>query len=559
MPEFLTTELILQILLGIIALFVIVLIILAINFIKTVRKVNRTIDSIEPTIEKVNATIDSLQPAIQRVDPLLERVSLTVDAVNLEIMRADQILADISEVTEVASSAVGKVAEITDAPLNLLTSASDKIRNTFGGKRAEKKATNNLKRIRSASEPAKTFEKPPVAKEPLRVEKPLTDERLPVVEEFSLDAFIMEELLRTEFSTKKPQAEEPLIIEELGIYGEPLNAEELKILEAMQAGMKPPITQPTVAPVPVVVPAPVPVPAPAPTPVVVPAPVPAPAPTPVVVPAPTPVVVPAPTPIPATVPVAAPAPAPTPVSAPIPATVPVAAPAPAPTPVSAPIPAPVPVAAPAPTPAPPPTTAPIPIPAPVSATTPAPAPTPAPVPATNRVVTNSAFAQLYPDLAAAPVVSTPSTPTISAPSAAVTKPVPAEVTPPPAATTPPPAVTTPQPTVTTPPPAMTAPSSAVVNAVSPAAPSSLGNVDVFVMTAAGIKGANEIVDDSDFDLDPDEDDDIFGFNLDEAVKLITEPAKTGDVGAGDGFILYYTSDAETIRPAGGLPNDAARS
>jgi hypothetical protein len=103
----------------------------------TVRKINTTIDDISPSIAKVNQTIDALQPAIQRVDPLLERVSLTVDAVNLEIMRADQILADLGEVTDVASDAVGRVAEITDAPLNRLTSASDKMRNFFSGNRGK--------------------------------------------------------------------------------------------------------------------------------------------------------------------------------------------------------------------------------------------------------------------------------------------------------------------------------------------------------------------------------------------------------------------------------------
>ncbi|MCL1890575.1 MAG: hypothetical protein FWG00_00855 [Coriobacteriia bacterium] len=151
----LTSELLLQIVLGVSAVLIFVLIILAIHFIVTVRKVNRTIDDIAPTIKKVNDTIDSIQPAIQRVDPLLERVSLTVDAVNLEIMRADQILADISEVTEVASGAVGKVADITDAPLSLLSSAGEKLRSVFGvkgddkpsGKSASDKVTKELKSL----------------------------------------------------------------------------------------------------------------------------------------------------------------------------------------------------------------------------------------------------------------------------------------------------------------------------------------------------------------------------------------------------------------------------
>jgi hypothetical protein len=100
----------------------------------------------------VNNTLDALQPALKRVDPLMERVSLTIDAVNLEIMRADQILADVSDVTNVASGAVKKVSDITDAPLNLLTSATDKVRSIFVDRKADKTAEREAQATSAAVE-----------------------------------------------------------------------------------------------------------------------------------------------------------------------------------------------------------------------------------------------------------------------------------------------------------------------------------------------------------------------------------------------------------------------
>ncbi|MDR2672996.1 MAG: hypothetical protein LBC35_06945 [Coriobacteriales bacterium] len=147
------SELILQILYVIIAIFVISLIVLVFHFVSTVRKVNKTIDELGPTIDNMNKImtdvqpiLQSVQPAVQRVDPLLERVSLTVDAVNLEIMRADTILANVSDMTDTATGALDKVAGITDAPLNLLNAATDKVRDLFGSSHQKHAAEKVVRR-----------------------------------------------------------------------------------------------------------------------------------------------------------------------------------------------------------------------------------------------------------------------------------------------------------------------------------------------------------------------------------------------------------------------------
>lgn len=139
-------DLAMLILLVVVIVFVIVLIILVVHFIGTARKVNKTIDEIQPTIDAANKVLEDIQPAVKRVDPLIERVSLTVDAVNLEIMRADTILSDISEVTSTATGAVTRVAEITDAPLNLLNTATDKVRDLFGSSKERRQAEKVVRR-----------------------------------------------------------------------------------------------------------------------------------------------------------------------------------------------------------------------------------------------------------------------------------------------------------------------------------------------------------------------------------------------------------------------------
>lgn len=179
-------DLAMLVLLIVIIIFVIVLIVLAVHFIGTVRKLNKTIDDIQPAIDSANKMLEDIQPAVKRIDPLMERVSLTVDAVNLEIMRADTILSDISEVTSTATDAVGKVAEITDAPLNLLNAATDKVRDLFGTSKEKRKAEkvvrntahNSAKRGETIVEdiPAPEQQKPvtesiPVPEQSARVEE----------------------------------------------------------------------------------------------------------------------------------------------------------------------------------------------------------------------------------------------------------------------------------------------------------------------------------------------------------------------------------------------------
>jgi uncharacterized protein YoxC len=103
----------------------------------TIKQATEVLEALEPTVKKANEILEALNPSIQRVDPLIERISLTVDAVNLEIMRADQILANLTDVTDVASNAAKKVNTIADTPLNLLTSATDKVRTIFSDRKPE--------------------------------------------------------------------------------------------------------------------------------------------------------------------------------------------------------------------------------------------------------------------------------------------------------------------------------------------------------------------------------------------------------------------------------------
>jgi uncharacterized protein YoxC len=145
-----------MILTGVAIVLLIVLVVVAIEIIRTMRKVQGVLDDLVPsvneTIAKVNTSIDTLEPSLKRADPLLERVSLTIDAVNLEIMRADQILADVSDVTSVASGTARKVSNITETPLNLLTSATDRIRNVFVDKKAQQRTERALKNAEAATE-----------------------------------------------------------------------------------------------------------------------------------------------------------------------------------------------------------------------------------------------------------------------------------------------------------------------------------------------------------------------------------------------------------------------
>lgn len=106
-----------------------------IELVLTVRKARSAVvdiqKRIEPTLESVEKITASLEPVAAKADPLMERVSLTVDAVNLELMRVDQILEDVNEVTDAVSSAAGAIDAAANAPLELVSKVSSRVRDAF--------------------------------------------------------------------------------------------------------------------------------------------------------------------------------------------------------------------------------------------------------------------------------------------------------------------------------------------------------------------------------------------------------------------------------------------
>lgn len=108
---------------------------LVIELALTVRKARGTVDDVkkqlDPTLESVQKITASIEPIVTKVDPLMDRVSLTVDAANLEIMRVDQILEDVSQITATTTKTMDAVGSITNAPLDLVNSVTDKVRSKF--------------------------------------------------------------------------------------------------------------------------------------------------------------------------------------------------------------------------------------------------------------------------------------------------------------------------------------------------------------------------------------------------------------------------------------------
>jgi uncharacterized membrane-anchored protein YhcB (DUF1043 family) len=97
--------------------------------VKRVRsKVTTTLDTLNPALENVRELTDELKPAVEGVDPLVQRLTLTVDAANLEIMRLDAILEDVTQVTDAAQKATAAVEGITNAPMDVMTSVTQKVR-----------------------------------------------------------------------------------------------------------------------------------------------------------------------------------------------------------------------------------------------------------------------------------------------------------------------------------------------------------------------------------------------------------------------------------------------
>lgn len=112
----------------------------------TIRKTRATVtdvsEQIKPSIANIEKITTDIQPVIQKVDPLVERVSLTVDAANLEIMRVDEILGDVSKISGSVSKTVGAVDSVTSAPLDLVTTATKKIRQKFSPKYASEESVD---------------------------------------------------------------------------------------------------------------------------------------------------------------------------------------------------------------------------------------------------------------------------------------------------------------------------------------------------------------------------------------------------------------------------------
>ena len=121
-------------------LILLVLVWFIFELILTVRHARATVDDIHtkitPTLEHVEEITASIKPAISKVDPLVERVSLTVDAANLEIMRLDQILEDVNDITDTVSSAVNAVDTAANAPIELVSNVTSRVRKAFRSKKA---------------------------------------------------------------------------------------------------------------------------------------------------------------------------------------------------------------------------------------------------------------------------------------------------------------------------------------------------------------------------------------------------------------------------------------
>lgn len=137
----------------------IVLVWLVVELIFAVRKMSKAISDIQaqakPALENIERIIASLESAASKIDPLVERVSLTVDAANLELMRVDSILENVGDVTESVSSAVGAIDTVTNVPVELITSVTDRVRKTFKARRTGNesiKSSQTKERQNSADE-----------------------------------------------------------------------------------------------------------------------------------------------------------------------------------------------------------------------------------------------------------------------------------------------------------------------------------------------------------------------------------------------------------------------
>lgn len=105
-----------------------------------IANVERITTELEPAVQNVKAITAQLEPSIAKVDPLLDRVTLTVDAANLEIMRVDQILEDVTQVTGSITNTLDTVDAVTNAPLELVSSVTDKVRSAVKPRAASRES-----------------------------------------------------------------------------------------------------------------------------------------------------------------------------------------------------------------------------------------------------------------------------------------------------------------------------------------------------------------------------------------------------------------------------------
>ncbi len=110
----------------------------------TIRRARRTIvelqDQVTPTLDNVDKIVADVTPVAAKIDPLVDRASLTVDAANLEMMRIDEILEDVTQMTDGATKAMDAVGAVTSAPLDLVTSVTEKVRSRIKPRAASKES-----------------------------------------------------------------------------------------------------------------------------------------------------------------------------------------------------------------------------------------------------------------------------------------------------------------------------------------------------------------------------------------------------------------------------------
>lgn len=115
---------------------------LAITIIKVRKRAISTIDELQPSIKNIENMVEEIQPTISKVDPLVDRVTLTIDSVNLEMMRVDEILEDVGQITGTVSKTMSTVDNVANAPLDIVTSVTKKVRQKFSPKYASEESAS---------------------------------------------------------------------------------------------------------------------------------------------------------------------------------------------------------------------------------------------------------------------------------------------------------------------------------------------------------------------------------------------------------------------------------